>query len=76
MNQQICSLKRAIEAKIEGILKIAKHCPKVKNLISRLLQEQSCTNLTQNLKNGKVAAMKAQRRLIETSQRQLQRTGR
>ena len=43
---------------------MSKHYPKYKKIMSRLIEQEASINLMENLKNGKVGSMKAQRRLI------------
>jgi hypothetical protein len=75
MNEEICCLKRGIQEKMEKVIKMAKYHPKLRSMISRLLEEELALSVEDNLKVGKVGAMKAQRRLIEARQREEERMG-
>jgi hypothetical protein len=75
LNEQVCMIKRLIQGKIDRVISMAKYFPKAKIMIQQLLAEHSQANLTQNARTGKVAAMKAQRRLIENSLIERQKIG-
>lgn len=66
LNEEICRLKREAQEKIEKLICMAKYQPKFKKMIDKVLTEQSMDNVSENARKGKVAAMKAQRRLIQT----------
>ena len=57
------------------MIKIAKNFPKIKKMLSHLIESEAIASLNENLKNGKVASMKAQRRLIEANQREQEKLG-
>lgn len=75
MNEQICSIKAQIQDKMSRVFQIAKHYPKVRTAIESMLEEQTGSALLENKKVGKVASMKAQRRLIMASQEELKKIG-
>lgn len=45
MNEQICLLKRKIQEKLERVIKISKHYPKIRKLISKLIEEEGSVNI-------------------------------
>lgn len=49
---------------------MAKYFPPIQTLMQQLLTEQSQANIAENVRVGKIGAMKAQRRLIECSQQE------
>lgn len=49
---------------------MVKYYPKYRNLISSLLEESAKDTLNENIRVGRMAAMKARRRLIQASQRE------
>ena len=75
MNEEICTLKRKIQEKLERVIKMVKYYPKYRTLISNLLEASSKDSLNENLRVGRMAAMKARRRLIDVSQREQQQIG-
>lgn len=52
---------------------MAKYFPKMQRMIETVLDEHADSIVSENARVGKIAAMKAQRRLIEASHREQQR---
>jgi hypothetical protein len=73
MNEQILQIKGQIEEALEEVFRIARQYPRLKHLIERLLEQHMREFLVENGRNGKVAAMKAHNRLIQSSREKLTR---
>ena len=71
MNEEICLWRRKIQERLERVIKMAKNYPKIKKIIEKLIDEEGGSHADDNLRNGKLASMKAQRRLIEANQREM-----
>ena len=54
---------------MERLITMVKYQPKFKHMLEKVLEEQAEENICENARKGKVAGMKAQRRLIEARQR-------
>ena len=75
MNEDICLLRRKIQERLERVIKMSKNYPKIRKIIERLIDEEGGAHADDNLRNGKLASMKAQRRLIEANQREVDKIG-
>ncbi len=73
MNEQIFQIKWQIEEALEEVFRISKQYPRLKHLIERVLEQHMEEFLVENGRNGKIAAMKAHHRLIQSSQQKLNR---
>jgi hypothetical protein len=67
MNEQIRQTKSQIEESLEEVFRICRRYPRLKQLIERLLEQHMGEFLVESVRTGKIAAMKAQHRLMVAS---------
>lgn len=73
MNEEICLIKSQIEDSLEKVFRLSKQHPRLQHMIEGMLEQNLKDFLVENGRNGKIAAMKAQHRLIQSSREKLAR---
>ena len=73
MNEQILQTKSQIEESLEEVFRICRQYPRLKQLIEHLLEQHMGEFLVENVRTGKIAAMKAQHRLMVASRERVGR---